>query len=230
LRWRQATLRFAESRHAGWKPALLDGRLAAAAVASPGIAHHLCAMVAPSANPIVPNTAEDGLPTPQRYWSMLTLMVGLAMSVLDTAIVNVALPAIARDLHADPAELSLKDGEVYRFRWALTSDDKKWSVKCDWNGSCEESLKDKKIASYAFDCHIDPEKGRLHVKMVRTGTPDSPDSHTDIDELVVDSDGKVLRSFTIQQDAEKFAPGKGPARFFDKVSDAVDDPPAPPKS
>ena len=52
----------------------------------------------------VPNTAEDGLPTPQRYWSMLTLMVGLAMSVLDTAIVNVALPAIAKDLHADPAD------------------------------------------------------------------------------------------------------------------------------
>src|SRR5215208_8404066 len=51
-----------------------------------------------------PNLAEDGLPVPQRYWSMLTLMVGLAMAVLDTAIVNVALPAIAKDLHADPAD------------------------------------------------------------------------------------------------------------------------------
>ena len=37
------------------------------------------------------NPAEDGLPTPQRYWAILTLMVGLAMSCLDTAIVNVAL-------------------------------------------------------------------------------------------------------------------------------------------
>ena len=35
---------------------------------------------------------------------MLTLMVGLAMSCLDTAIVNVALPVIAKDLHADPAD------------------------------------------------------------------------------------------------------------------------------
>src|SRR5215212_5646132 len=51
-----------------------------------------------------PNTAEDGLPTPQRYWSMLTLMVGLAMSVLDTAIVNVALPVIAKDMHANAAD------------------------------------------------------------------------------------------------------------------------------
>ncbi|MBV9828059.1 MAG: MFS transporter [Alphaproteobacteria bacterium] len=50
------------------------------------------------------NPTEDGLPLPQRYWSMLTLMVGLAMSCLDTAIVNVALPTIARDLNADPAD------------------------------------------------------------------------------------------------------------------------------
>jgi DHA2 family multidrug resistance protein-like MFS transporter len=47
--------------------------------------------------------SEDGLPVPQRYWAMLTLMTGLALSCLDTAIVNVALPAIARDLQASPA-------------------------------------------------------------------------------------------------------------------------------
>ena len=50
------------------------------------------------------NLAEDGLPKPQRYWAILTLMVGLAMSCLDTAIVNVALPAIARDLHTSAAD------------------------------------------------------------------------------------------------------------------------------
>src|SRR5579872_3945811 len=50
------------------------------------------------------NLAEDGLPLPQRYWSMLTLMIGLAMSCLDTAIVNVALPTIARDLHTSPSD------------------------------------------------------------------------------------------------------------------------------
>lgn len=71
--------------------------------------HYLTEMLAQPAAPThpaaaAPNPAEDGLPVPQRYWSMLTLMVGLAMSVLDTAIVNVALPAIAKDLHADPAD------------------------------------------------------------------------------------------------------------------------------
>src|SRR5437763_5344518 len=51
-----------------------------------------------------PNLAEDGLPTPQRYWAILTLMVGLAMSCLDTAIVNVALPVIAGDLHSSASD------------------------------------------------------------------------------------------------------------------------------
>lgn len=32
------------------------------------------------------NTAEDGLPLPQRCWAMLTLVIGLVVSVLDTAI------------------------------------------------------------------------------------------------------------------------------------------------
>ena len=50
------------------------------------------------------NPAEDGLPIPQRYWAILTLMVGVALSCLDTALVNVALPRIAKDLNSSPAE------------------------------------------------------------------------------------------------------------------------------
>ena len=50
------------------------------------------------------NPAEDGVPRPQRYWAILTLMVGLAMSCLDTAIVNVALPTIANDLRTTAAD------------------------------------------------------------------------------------------------------------------------------
>jgi len=48
--------------------------------------------------------AEDGLPIPRRYWAILTLMVGVALSCLDTALVNVALPRIARDLNSSPAD------------------------------------------------------------------------------------------------------------------------------
>lgn len=48
-------------------------------------------------------TAPDGLPLPQRYGAILTIVLGISMAVLDGAIANVALPTIATDLHASPA-------------------------------------------------------------------------------------------------------------------------------
>ena len=45
----------------------------------------------------------DGLPQPHRGWAVVTIAVGIIMSVMDGAIANVALPTIARDLHASPA-------------------------------------------------------------------------------------------------------------------------------
>ncbi|HEX4260375.1 MAG TPA: MFS transporter [Acetobacteraceae bacterium] len=48
--------------------------------------------------------ATDGLPLPQRTWAILTIMLGLTMAVLDGAIANVALPTIARDVQASPAD------------------------------------------------------------------------------------------------------------------------------
>ena len=50
------------------------------------------------------NTAEDGLPLPLRYWAILNLAVGMALSVLDSAIANIALPAIAKEIHASAAD------------------------------------------------------------------------------------------------------------------------------
>ncbi|SEA03055.1 MFS transporter [Variovorax sp. YR216] len=45
--------------------------------------------------------ARDGLPMPQRSHAMLVIILGLAVSVLDGTIVNLALPGIARELNAD---------------------------------------------------------------------------------------------------------------------------------
>jgi len=45
----------------------------------------------------------DGLPLPQRYWAILTIALGLMMSVMDGAIANIALPTIARALNASPS-------------------------------------------------------------------------------------------------------------------------------
>lgn len=47
---------------------------------------------------------EFGLPPPQRYWAILVVALGITLAVLDGAIANVALPTIARDLHASPAD------------------------------------------------------------------------------------------------------------------------------
>jgi MFS transporter, DHA2 family, multidrug resistance protein len=49
------------------------------------------------------NHHADGLPQPERGWAILTIAIGLVMSVMDGAIANVALPTIARDLNASPA-------------------------------------------------------------------------------------------------------------------------------
>jgi DHA2 family multidrug resistance protein-like MFS transporter len=46
---------------------------------------------------------QDGLPVPRRYWAIVAIWLAMAMSVLDGAIANVALPTIARELHADAA-------------------------------------------------------------------------------------------------------------------------------
>ncbi|WP_147198359.1 MFS transporter [Pantoea sp. CCBC3-3-1] len=52
--------------------------------------------------PITP--PQDGLPIPQRYGAILAIALGITVAVLDGAIANVALPTIARELHASPAE------------------------------------------------------------------------------------------------------------------------------
>src|SRR6201986_4203616 len=49
-------------------------------------------------------TVMDGVPTKQRRWAVAAIFTALAMASLDTAIANVALPAIAADLHVSPAE------------------------------------------------------------------------------------------------------------------------------
>src|SRR5579871_292606 len=46
---------------------------------------------------------DDGLPTPHRYFAAATVWMAIAMSVLDTAIANVALPTIATEIHAQPS-------------------------------------------------------------------------------------------------------------------------------
>ena len=45
----------------------------------------------------------DGLAPPMLFWAVLAIALGLIMAVLDSAIANIALPTIARDLHVTDA-------------------------------------------------------------------------------------------------------------------------------
>ena len=53
----------------------------------------------PPAQPVT-----DGLPWERRRWAIAAIFTALAMASLDTAIANIALPAISIDLHVTPAE------------------------------------------------------------------------------------------------------------------------------
>jgi DHA2 family multidrug resistance protein-like MFS transporter len=46
----------------------------------------------------------DGLPKPQRQWAMFVIAIAVTMAVLDSAVANIALPVIARQLGVTPAE------------------------------------------------------------------------------------------------------------------------------
>jgi DHA2 family multidrug resistance protein-like MFS transporter len=48
--------------------------------------------------------APDGLPAGARAWAVASVALAIAMTVLDSAIANVALPVIARDFGARPSE------------------------------------------------------------------------------------------------------------------------------
>jgi DHA2 family multidrug resistance protein-like MFS transporter len=54
-------------------------------------------------SPASPVAAGDGLPVPRRYWAIAAIVLAIAMSVLDSTIVNVALPSIAHNFGATPA-------------------------------------------------------------------------------------------------------------------------------
>ncbi len=54
--------------------------------------------------PIEEHAARDGLPPGPRGMAVLAVALGVGMSALDTAIANTALPAMAAQLHATPAD------------------------------------------------------------------------------------------------------------------------------
>jgi DHA2 family multidrug resistance protein-like MFS transporter len=57
------------------------------------------------ASPAKRPSLHDGLPADRRRWAVAAIFTAVAMASLDTAIANIALPAIASDLHVGPADV-----------------------------------------------------------------------------------------------------------------------------
>jgi DHA2 family multidrug resistance protein-like MFS transporter len=62
-------------------------------------------MSAAATSPKKAASTRDGLPAERRRWAVAAIFTALAMASLDTAIANIALPAIAADLHVSPADV-----------------------------------------------------------------------------------------------------------------------------
>lgn len=60
-------------------------------------------MSSPSPAPTAAVPHADGLPVPRRYWAIVAIVLAITMSVLDSTIVNVALPSLARDFRTSDA-------------------------------------------------------------------------------------------------------------------------------
>ncbi|MFP3559574.1 MFS transporter, partial [Paraburkholderia sp. SIMBA_049] len=61
-------------------------------------------MVAPREGVAGDDCQHEGLPPPRRYLALAGVWLALIVSILDSTIANVALPTIARDLGASPAD------------------------------------------------------------------------------------------------------------------------------
>lgn len=60
-------------------------------------------MSAQDSQPQAGALAADGLPMPRRLWSVVAISAAIAVTVLDSSMINVALPGLARELGVSPA-------------------------------------------------------------------------------------------------------------------------------
>src|SRR6185295_5597554 len=77
---------------------------AAVGATAPGVESPYLMSLDTTAQPPAPAPL-DGLPPELRRWAVAAIFTALAMASLDTAIANIALPAIAADLHVSPADV-----------------------------------------------------------------------------------------------------------------------------
>ena len=119
----------------------------------------------------------------------------------------------------------VKQGRGYLFRWSESSEGNVRSVRCGWNGECDEIIDGRSVAHYTFRTRIDEATGHLEVECSgRVIKPREMAVH-DVDRLEVESGGTYLAFHTLLRNGQRFPANAGPTRWFKKVSDEVYDPP-----
>ena len=115
-------------------------------------------------------------------------------------------------------------GDRFWFRLARSSQDEKWKVTCDWEGSCKEQIQGKIVAVFRFRWWRG-DSGRLVVEQRgQVISPQKLDIHVE-DEFVVQPGGLWLAAHSRVRDQQTYAVGRGPVVYFEKISDEVNDPP-----
>jgi hypothetical protein len=116
-------------------------------------------------------------------------------------------------------------GDRVLFRPGTQSEDGKWQWRCGWDGRCAEQVDGETTSEYGFRTWIDPKTSHLMVECTGKVTkPAEMDIHY-VDELVVEPGGKRIVAYTIERSGQRFEGAARPKYVFDKVADAVADPP-----
>jgi hypothetical protein len=116
------------------------------------------------------------------------------------------------------------EGRWY-FRWDKRMFDGSQTVRCDWDGHCDERLNDMPAATYTITTSYDAASGTLTAATVEERVHPTKRTLRYTELMQVADAGRTLFSYTTERDGEAFVGGGRPQRSFTKVADSVADPP-----
>ena len=128
------------------------------------------------------------------------------------------------DLNVSIVAITESSGTWY-FRWSRRSSDGKYNVVCDWDGSCDEWLDGKRVATYTVTTRFDPASGLLSTDTVEERLDPRKETRRYSDVMEVKDGGLTLWNYTTDRDGQHFEGTGRPMRSFTKIANSVASPP-----
>jgi len=116
------------------------------------------------------------------------------------------------------------DGRWF-FRWTKRSFDRKFTILCDWEGRCEETLNGNLLATYAITTRYDAPSGVLSTDTIEERMVPDKQTFRYTDVMEVKDNGRTLWNFTTDRDGNHYDGAARPMRSFTKIANSVADPP-----